>query len=290
VVRQISHGINLPANVCDALFVQNMQLSQIDSIVVAGGKATRIGGIDKAMLPLGLNQKTLLASVVASCPGKVIVAGSNRPEINGVTWVDDLSADGGPAAGIWAALTQINSEYVFISAGDQRINSDQVNQICLAALGHDGAWAVRENGQGQPLLACVKSQLIKDLLQESKGVNASPLRLMQQLNMVEVKVATSEVLDIDTWADAINAVKESGMSEVTPVWLKQVAATLGIPETEIPVNALLDLTRDVAHNVERKSAPLTTFLIGLAAGKTGASEKELIEKVEQAIKDWTPSE
>jgi hypothetical protein len=113
---------------------------------------------------------------------------------------------------------------------------------------------------------------------------------MQQLNMVEVKVATSEVLDIDTWADAINAVKESGMSEVTPVWLKQVAATLGIPETEIPVNALLDLTRDVAHNVERKSAPLTTFLIGLAAGKTGASEKELIEKVEQAIKDWTPSE
>jgi hypothetical protein len=204
--------------------------------------------------------------------------------------VDDLSADGGPAAGIWAALTQINSEYVFISAGDQRINSDQVNQICLAALGHDGAWAVRENGQGQPLLACVKSRLIKDLLQESKGVNASPLRLMQQLNMVEVKVATSEVLDIDTWADAINAVKESGMSEVTPVWLKQVAATLGIPETEIPVNALLDLTRDVAHNVERKSAPLTTFLIGLAAGKTGASEKELIEKVEQAIKDWTPSE
>ncbi|MFM1819059.1 MAG: hypothetical protein RIS61_657 [Actinomycetota bacterium] len=267
-----------------------MQLSQIDSIVVAGGKATRIGGIDKAMLPLGLNQKTLLASVVASCPGKVIVAGSNRPEINGVTWVDDLSADGGPAAGIWAALTQINSEYVFISAGDQRINSDQVNQICFAALGHDGAWAVRENGQGQPLLACVKSRLIKDLLQESKGVNASPLRLMQQLNMVEVKVATSEVLDIDTWADAINAVKESGMSEVTPVWLKQVAATLGIPETEIPVNALLDLTRDVAHNVERKSAPLTTFLIGLAAGKTGASEKELIEKVEQAIKDWTPSE
>lgn len=275
---------------CDALFVQNTQLSQIDSIVVAGGKASRIGGIDKAMLPLGLNQKTLLASVVSSCPGKVIVAGTKRPEINGVTWVDDLSADGGPAAGIWAALPEVNSEYVFISASDQRINSDQVNQICLAALSHDGAWAIRENGQGQPLLACVKTQLIRDLLQESKGVNASPLRLMQQLNMVEVKLATKEVLDIDTWADAIKAVKENGMSEVTPVWLKQVAATLGIPETEIPVNSLLDLTREVAHNVERKSAPLTTFLIGLAAGKTGVSEKELIEKVNQAINDWTPSE
>lgn len=267
-----------------------MQLSQIDSIVVAGGKATRIGGIDKAMLPLGLDHKTLLASVVSSCPGKVIVAGKKRPQISGVTWVDDLSNDGGPAAGIWAALSQVNSEYVFITASDQRINSDQINQICLAALGNDGAWAIRENGQGQPLLACVKTELIKDLLQDSKGVNASPLRLMQQLNMVEVQVATSEVLDIDTWADAVKAVKELGMSEVTPVWLKQVAATLGIPETDIPVNALLDLTREVAHNVERKSAPLTTFLIGLAAGKTGASDEELIKKINQAIKDWTPSE
>lgn len=270
--------------------MQNVQLSQIDSIVVAGGKATRIGGIDKAMLPLGIDQKTLLDCVVASCPGKVVVAGFKRPEINGVTWVDDLSNGGGPAAGIWAGLSQVNSDYVFITAGDQRINSDQVNQICLAALGNDGAWAIRENGQGQPLMACVKTQLIKDLLHESKGVNASPLRLMQKLNMVEVQVATSEVLDIDTWADAIKAVKENAMTEVTPVWLKQVAATLGIPETEIPVNALLDLTREVAHNVERKSAPLTTFLIGLAAGKTGASEQELIEKINQAIKDWTPSE
>lgn len=270
--------------------MQNRQLSQIDSIVVAGGKATRIGHIDKAMLPLGLNSKSLLAAIVASCPGKVIVAGKVRPEITGVTWVNDLDLGGGPAAGIWAGLQVADSEYVFISAGDQLITSEQVNQICTSALGNDGAWAVRQDGQGQPLLACVKSQLLRDLLQESKGINASPLRLMQQLNMVAVHVPTGEVLDIDTWAHAIKAVRENGMSEVTPVWLKQVVATLGIPESEIPVNALLDLTREVAHNVERKSAPLTTFLIGLAAGKTGASEKELIEKVNQAIQEWKPSE
>lgn len=242
------------------------------------------------MLPLGPNGKSLLAAVVSSCPGKVIVSGKERPDISGVSWVNDLSADGGPAAGIWAGLQIVSSDYVFISAGDQRITSEQVNQICIGALGNDGAWAVRQDGQGQPLLACVKTELLRDLLEDSQGVNASPLRLMQQLNMVDVNVATGEVLDIDTWADAIKAVKENGMSEVTPVWLKQVAATLGIPESEIPVNPLLDLTREVAHNVERKSAPLTTFLIGLAAGKTGVSEKELIEKVNKAVQEWKPSE
>ena len=263
--------------------MQSTQPGQIDSIVVAGGNATRIGRIDKVMLPLGLNGSALLKEVVASCPGKVIVVGNARTQIENVTWVNDEVSGGGPAAGIWAGLKKVSSDYVFISAGDQRITSQQAMAICQAALGNDGAWAIRPDGQGQPLLACVKTEAIRQLLKETQGVNQSPLRLMQQLNMVGVSIAVGEVLDIDTWVDAIKAVKDNAMGEATPVWLKQVAAILEIPEAHIPVEDLLDLTREVAHNVERKSAPLTTFLIGLAAGKSGLDHKELIERVNLAV-------
>lgn len=267
---------------CDALCV--------DSIVVAGGNALRLAGIDKTMLPLGDNGNALLVDVINACPGNVIVVGKARPGVSGVTWVADLVPDGGPASGIWSGLVEVTSEYVFISAGDQRITKTQVDQICQAAQGHDGAWAVRQDGTGQPLLACVKTELIRDLLLETQGVNASPLRLMQQLNMAGVSLQTHEVLDIDTWQDVRKVMKEQQMSDVTPIWLTQVAALLGIPDTEVPMNTLLDLTREVAHNVERKSAPLTTYLVGLAAAKTGEDPKVLIEKINQAVAQWSADE
>lgn len=269
-----------------------MNLPEIffDSIVVAGGGAVRLNGVDKAMLPLGVNGSALLLEVIQACPAKVIVVGKARSEIDNVIWVQDLVPDGGPAAGIWSGLTQVNTEYVFISAGDQRITLEQVQLICQAAIGNDGAWAVREDGTGQPLLACVRTDLIRNLLAESGGVNQSPLRLMQQLKIVPVEIKTSEVLDIDTWADVKAALKEQQVSDVTPIWLTQVAALLGIPEAEVPVNALLDLTREVAHNVERKSAPLTTYLVGLAVGKTGEVPQELIHKINEAVTKWSADE
>jgi molybdopterin-guanine dinucleotide biosynthesis protein A len=265
-------------------------LSRIDSIVVAGGQASRIGGLDKTMLPLGVNGGSLLSEVISACPGDVFVVGKPREIPLPITWVPDLVEAGGPAAGIWAGLMHINSEYVFITAADQQLPKEIAEKICSAAMGKDGAWALRSDGQGQPLLVCVKTDLIRALLSESKGVNASPLRLMHKLNLVGVKVNEGDIRDIDTWSDVAQVLKEQAVSEVTPIWLKQVASILEIPETDIPIEALLDLTRDVAHTVERKSAPLTTFLIGLAAGKNIDNLEDLISKVTNAVSDWKPND
>lgn len=269
-----------------------MQFSQqdISTLVIAGGQASRIGGIDKTMLPLGIKGGTLLEEVVAACPAPIVVVGAPRPIKAEVTWVADLVQAGGPAAGIWAGLPHIATEYVFISAGDQQLTGEIVAKICSAANGKDGAWALRSDGQGQPLLACVKSDLLWELLAPTQGVNASPLKLMQQLDMVGIKVEESQVRDVDTWSDVAALIKENKMSEITPIWLAQVAQLLGLTEEDIPVDELLDLTREVAHNVERKSAPLTTFLIGLAAGKTNQPTQELIKQVEQAVQLWVKDE
>ncbi len=47
-------------------------------------------------------------------------------------------------------------------------------------------------------------------------------------------------------------------------WIDELCDVLDI-EVEVDEAVILDLARDAAHNVERKSAPISTFLLGYAA-------------------------
>lgn len=260
-----------------------------DSIVVVGGKARRLGGIDKAMLGLGPDGMSLLQTVINACPARVISVGHPRHVSGDLTWVNDVVADGGPAVGLWSALPHVTTEYVFVTAADQRIDADSVAQVCSAALGNDGAWAVREDGTGQPLFACVKTEVLREILAPTQGVNQSPLRLLSTRDMVGVSVKQGEIIDVDTWADVAEVARREGVN-VTQLWLDQIAQVLGIDAAEVPVDELLDLTRDVAHGVERKAAPLTTFMLGLAAGQSGRDLNELIAAIQIALADWSPDD
>ncbi len=266
--------------------------SNPDSIVVAGGKASRMGGLDKAMLPLGLRGNALLAEVIKSCPGKVFVVGYPRESIaaGDFTWLPDLNPGGGPAAGIWSGLASVTSKYVFVSAADQTLAPETVSTLIVAAAGNDGAWALRSDGSGQPLCACVRTDLLRDLLAPTQGINQSPLRLLSGLNMVGVTVNPDQVVDFDTWQDVAKAVNGSeAMDQITQMWMARVATLLDVDSHEVLTAELLDLTREVAHGVERKSAPLTTFLLGYAAGKDSLSPDEvrkLIESVSNAVAEW----
>ena len=79
------------------------------------------------------------------------------------------------------------------------------------------------------------------------------------------------------------------MDQITQMWLARVATLLNVDQHEMLTAELLDLTREVAHGVERKSAPLTTFLLGYAAGKDSLTPDEvrkLIEAVSNAVAEW----
>jgi Domain of unknown function (DUF6457) len=63
-------------------------------------------------------------------------------------------------------------------------------------------------------------------------------------------------------------VSESSDAAALSEWVAAVARELGLdavpPGT---VDMVLDLTADVAHGVSRPGAPVTAFLVGLAAGR-----------------------
>ncbi len=54
-------------------------------------------------------------------------------------------------------------------------------------------------------------------------------------------------------------------------WVEALAAELELDLGELDVQALLDVARDAAHSVVRPAAPLTTFLVGYAAGRRAAA-------------------
>lgn len=57
-------------------------------------------------------------------------------------------------------------------------------------------------------------------------------------------------------------------------WPERLAEALGeAPLSEAEVATLLDVARDVAHDTERRFAPLSTFLLGLALGREGAADR-----------------
>ncbi|MGH3778024.1 MAG: DUF6457 domain-containing protein [Pseudonocardiaceae bacterium] len=75
-------------------------------------------------------------------------------------------------------------------------------------------------------------------------------------------------------------------------WVAAVCRELDIADAVQPAamqSRVLDMARDVAHEVARPAAPLTAYLVGLAAGLTGdpeASADELAQRVCLLAQRW----
>jgi len=70
--------------------------------------------------------------------------------------------------------------------------------------------------------------------------------------------------------------QEVNVSGTVDDWLTEVAVALGIDLSVLDEQAVLDLARDAAHHVARPAAPLTTFLVGYAAGSRSADVTEAV--------------
>ena len=73
-------------------------------------------------------------------------------------------------------------------------------------------------------------------------------------------------------------------------FIRTTCKALGLDETAIDRDLVLDLTKDVAHSVARPAAPIAAFLVGLAAGKAGAGRDDIraaAEKVAALANGYT---
>jgi Domain of unknown function (DUF6457) len=77
-------------------------------------------------------------------------------------------------------------------------------------------------------------------------------------------------------------------------WIDDLARALGEePLTASETEQLLDAARDVAHRVERKFTPLSTFVIGCAVGRElagGANRAETLHTLLRRVESTLPPE
>jgi hypothetical protein len=71
-------------------------------------------------------------------------------------------------------------------------------------------------------------------------------------------------------------------------WISAASAELGIDATAVDQRMILDLARDVAHQVDRPAAPLTAFLLGVAAG-TGQPLGPAADRLRALAAAWPPA-
>jgi hypothetical protein len=72
-------------------------------------------------------------------------------------------------------------------------------------------------------------------------------------------------------------------------WLAALLRDLGLDDA-LDMRLLLELSREVAHAVERPAAPLTTYVLGLAVAREpagGRTAAELAERVSALVGTWS---
>ncbi len=182
---------------------------RLGAVVLAGGTAARMGGVDKASIEIGgvtLLERTLAATMTAL---EVVVVGEQVPTSRPVTWTREDPAGGGPAAGLLAGLDRflVTPDLVVVLAVDMpRLNAGTVARLTWAVEADpavDGAVLVDAGGRRQPLAAVYReAALTAARPSDVEHEHGLPMhRLVGTLRLVEVPTVGDEARDVDTWED-----------------------------------------------------------------------------------------
>jgi molybdenum cofactor guanylyltransferase len=107
-------------------------MSEVSALILAGGRATRFGGIAKHEIVV--EGRTIFERQVAVLAPRVaeIIVSSAQP-IAGYRTVADAVSDGGPLAGIAAGLAAASTPWLLVVAGDMPYITPSVVDLLVTA-------------------------------------------------------------------------------------------------------------------------------------------------------------
>jgi molybdopterin-guanine dinucleotide biosynthesis protein A len=182
-----------------------------DAIVLAGGRATRLGGADKPALALG--NRSLLELVVAAVDdaARVIVVGPTRPLTSvrrAVQWYREDPPGGGPVAGLAAGLKHVAADVVVILAADLPSIAPAVAPLLAALAAGPADWAalVDDGGRVNYLAAAWRRVALQQAMAALGEVSGASMRaLTAGATLAPVPDTQGWGLDCDTWGDVDEA-------------------------------------------------------------------------------------
>ncbi|MFG1967160.1 DUF6457 domain-containing protein [Nonomuraea sp. NPDC049028] len=271
---------------------------EYDAVILAGGQARRLGGVDKPGLSVGA--RAMIESVVLAAAGarRVIVVGPERP-LPGVFFAREDPPGGGPVPALRAGLREVTAPRVVLLAGDlPYLRAGHVAELLRASAraagtsgegaatvsGLDvgsvggGVVALDDGGREQWLLSLWPAETLRRALDGYTG--RSLKGLLGPLIRARVALSGRAWFDCDTMDDL-----EEARMNVLNEWTALACEELGIDPARVDRDLILDLTKEVAHGVARPAAPLTAYLLGLAEG-AGTAPEDAVARITALAKNW----
>ncbi len=153
-----------------------MSKNQVTGVILAGGRARRMGGEDKGLVQI--NNQAMISYVIDALHPQVaaIVLNINRNESTyrkfGYPIVaDDLAGFQGPLAGMAAAMARVSTEYIFTCPCDGPLLArDIVARLFAAMAAEGGDICVPHDGDRlQSVCALIDCRLRESLLEYLTG-------------------------------------------------------------------------------------------------------------------------
>ena len=151
-----------------------MTLPAYDAVVLAGGRAARLGGRAKPQLVVG--GRTILDAVLAAVPDarRRVVVGPPQPVPPEVRLVREEPPGGGPVAALTAGLAEVEADVVAVLAGDLPFVTAELVHELLGRLTGDGVLVVDDTGRDQLLLGVWRAAVLRRALPDQAA--HAPLR------------------------------------------------------------------------------------------------------------------
>lgn len=273
----------------------------LTAVLLAGGRATRLGGAAKPLLEVG--GRSLLGRAVdaaaAAGASDIVVAGPVLDDALPVRWVREDPPFTGPAAALVAAVAALprtpaaGDDWTLVLACDlvrpDRAVRRLVTDLELVPADTDGICLGDEGSRPQWLTGAYRTGPLRRAAASLPDAGRGrPVReLLEDLAVAVVRADHDVVADVDTWEDLERArekEREHMSTHLPPEALDEWAAALrerlGLGEDDLPISLILDLAADVARGVARPAAPFSAFAAGLAAGRAGGTPEQVREAVE----------
>lgn len=201
-----------------------------ETVILAGGRALRLGGADKPALTVG--GESLLGSVIAAAAGsgaqRVIVVGPARPQPGAgpasdpgiapsptappVTFVQEAPAQGGPGPALRRGLREVSAPVVVLLAADLPfLAASHVRWLRSALSGEPhtaGVVMLDDGGQPQWLTSCWRAGRLGEAATAYRGKSLHRLLMPLEAVQLRYRLTPSEPppwFDCDTPQDLARA-------------------------------------------------------------------------------------
>lgn len=192
-----------------------------NAVVLAGGRATRLGGVSKPLVEV--RGRTMLEAALAAAAGaqQIVVVGE-VPVPEGILRTVEDPPHGGPAAGLAAGLAALDAEapWTLVLASDLPGAERAVPTLLSAAATEataDGVCFHDDQSHPQWMLAIYRTAALRLAVAAVDTTDLSMRRLLEPLDLRSLPGDPGAIGDCDTWADihAANASARGVLDDVT---------------------------------------------------------------------------